>query len=123
MPSWLADRDKLNAKMMRWLLSGEAYLDQFEAPRRALLHLLVELDDLDADDRERIVLADRAMRIQGPVWIVPGALESMQMAAEADIRRIWSKYHPDDPIEQVPPLQYRLMRYHHPKKRRFRIRR
>ena len=107
----------------RWVRSGRAYLDRLDAPKRALARLIKEIDDLDVDDRDRILMARTAMSIRGPVLLLPGAVRIAQCAAEADIRRIWASYHPDVPIEQVPPLQYRVMRYHRPKRRRFRVRR
>jgi hypothetical protein len=83
------------------MLHGSGYLRRLDAPKRALSHLISELDDLDDDDRDRIMLAQRAFSIRGPVLVVPNAVRAMQTTAESDIRRIWAKYHADLPMEAL----------------------
>lgn len=85
----------------RRITPGRIYLDRLDAPKRALTRLIDELDDLDADDRDRILLARRAMSIREPVLLLPNAVKIAHCAAEADIRRIWAKYHPDISMEAL----------------------
>lgn len=85
----------------RWLRPGRAYLDNLSAPSRALAQLLEELDDLDEYDRDRIFLARRALSIREPVLLRSNGVRKVHLAAEADIRRIWTTYHPDTPIEEL----------------------
>lgn len=76
---------------------GAAYLRRLNAHTRMLERLMSEVDTLDEDDRDRLILAERAMNVRGPVLFVPSALKHMQRAAESDTRRIWAKYHTDAP--------------------------
>jgi hypothetical protein len=71
------------------------------APSRALSLLLEELDDLDEHDRERVLLARRAMSLREPTLLRSNAVGNVRLAAEADIRRIWTKRHPDSPMETL----------------------
>ena len=86
---------------MRRLWPRNDQLGALDAPSRALSLLLEELDDLDEHDRERVLLARRAMSLREPILLRSNAVGNVRLAAEADIRRIWTKYHPDESIESL----------------------
>jgi hypothetical protein len=115
----------MNAR--RWMtLSGDVPPIEFQRLvfDRCLQVLLDELDTLDAPDRERLLLAQRAFEVYqhaAHLVFLPGAAECMLCGALSDITAVWARNHPGVPMERISferkALRHRIAR------RRFRLRR